>query len=71
MAQYDTIAEIHSMRDTISHLLEDMVYKASLCPQDERVQKEVIAALQFIGYDVHNGLRKLNNITTPAKNTRA
>jgi hypothetical protein len=55
MAHNTTLFEIRSMRDTITHLLEDMLYKAGLA-NDPEVDKEVSYCLQRIAYQVHDSL---------------
>lgn len=55
MANSDIQFEVRSMRDTISHLLEDMVYKAGLANTSE-VDDEVTYALRSIGYQVSDSL---------------
>jgi hypothetical protein len=72
MTTTDTIHEIRSMRDSITHLLEDMLYKAGLHNSPE-VDKEVSYALQAIAYQVHDSLPAVSPAHTPriAKKTTA
>lgn len=54
------------MRDTITQLMEDMLYKAGKL-QDARLDKEVAWALQQIAYQAHDGMHTLSSTLTTAK----
>ncbi len=60
----DTIHEIRSMRDSITQLIEDMVYKAGLHNSAD-VDSEVCHALQRIGYQVHDSLPAVSHRKRP------
>jgi len=51
----DTLFEIRSMRDSIDHLIQDMVYKAGL-HNDPQVDAEVAYALRRIANQVQDSL---------------
>lgn len=50
--------EVRSMRDTITALIDDMIYKASLHPE---VAKEVDYAIKMVTYAAHDAQRAITS----------